>query len=240
MSVNDGASGDSRRYTDREVALVLRRATEIDERAEVPAGAGVGLSLEELREIAKEVGISAAAIDRAVATLDRPESLLSRFGGAPAVRKAVRVVPRSVDRDGLAALVATVDEHADGTGSVTEALGSVRWTARDRFKSTRVSFTPRDGETAIEVVEKAEPRLRRIFHLLPAAWGAMFAAPVIGALAGNPLAMLGIGVGATAAGLGVGRAAWSLLSASSDRRVRRLAERLAQGSERLGPGGVDL
>ena len=237
MSTDDRAPGESRRFTDREVALVLRRATDLDERVDPGPDAGVGLSLAELKEIAREVGISTAAVERAVATLDRPESLASRFGGAPSVRKAVHVVPHAVAREGLAGLIAAVDEHADGTGSVTEALGSVRWTARDRMKSTRVSITPRDGETAIEVVEKAEPRLRRIFHLLPAAWGVMFAGAAVAAVPGGPLAAAAIAGGAALVGAGAGRTAWNVLSAFSDRRVHRLAEQLAREADRLPAAG---
>jgi len=60
----------SRRFTDREVAPVLRSATELDDQDGSADGSGVGLSLEELREIAREVGISRPAIDRAVDGLD--------------------------------------------------------------------------------------------------------------------------------------------------------------------------
>jgi hypothetical protein len=229
---------DSRRFTDREVALVLRRATEMDDVTGSDGGASAGLSLEDLKQIAGEVGISTTAIERAVASLDRPAALSTRLVGAPAVRKALHVVPGTVGREEMAALVATVDDHADGTGSVTEALGSVRWTARDRFKSTRVSITPRVTETAIEVVEKAEPRMRRIFNLLPGAWGAMIAAPLITSLAGNPLAMIGVGVGGMIAGVVAGRGAWSLVSAASERRVKALAARLADQAVRRTERGV--
>ena len=61
-------SDESRRFTDREVALVLKRASEFDDSSEV--GPATGLSKGDLTEIAAEVGISPAAIDRAVATLD--------------------------------------------------------------------------------------------------------------------------------------------------------------------------
>lgn len=128
-------SDGSRRFTDQEVALVLRRASELDEAGPSEASGG-GLSLEDLRDIAREVGISPQAIAR---------------------------------------VVRIVDERADSAGSVTEALGSVRWTGSDRLRSTRVSITPAKGETVIEVVEKAEPRLRRIFYFVPAAWGVMLA-----------------------------------------------------------------
>ncbi len=217
----------SRRYTDREVALVLRRATELDELDGAAGEAGSGLSLADLRQIAGEVGVSAGALERALATLDRPDSLSSHLAGAPAVRKAVHVVDGELDREGIAALVATVDEHADGTGAVTEALGSVRWTARDRLKSTRVSITPRRGTTAIEVVEKAEPRLRRIFHALPAAWGVTLAGVGLAAAPAGPLGSVVVAVLAAAVGAGVGRGVWALLSTASDQRVHRLAERLA-------------
>jgi len=226
-------NSESRRYTDREVALVLRRATEIDESSGPVADPGAGLSLEDLKEIAREVGISPVAIERAVASLDRPERLSSRLAGAPAVRKAVHMVPGVTGRDAMAALIATVDELADGTGSVTEALGSVRWTARDRLKSTRVSITPRADETVVEVVEKAEPRLRRIFHLVPAAWGVMLAGAVVAAAPGGPVGAAVVAGLAALAGAGAGRAAWSILSASSDRRVHRLARRLAEEAASL-------
>jgi len=87
----------SRRFTDREVALILRRASEIDER-EGRYGEGA-LSQADLREIAAEVGISPNAVDRAVAAMsDRraPSTLL----GAPLVRRTVHDVPEELDRRG--------------------------------------------------------------------------------------------------------------------------------------------
>ena len=236
MSADAGVPGSTRRFTDREVAVVLRRATDLDERAEAPAGAGVGLTLEELREIARR--------SRDLGHRHRSRRRDARPAGVARVpfRGCARCAEggcgwyrRRWDRDGLASLVATVDEYADGTGSVTEALGSVRWTARDRLKSTRVSFTPRGGETAIEVVEKAEPRLRRIFHLLPAAWGLMFAGAGIAASPGGPAVAGVVAAGAALLGAGAGRLVWTGLSAASERRVQRLAERLAQGATALPP-----
>ncbi|NNL30573.1 MAG: hypothetical protein HKO77_06105 [Gemmatimonadetes bacterium] len=218
-----------RRYTDREVALVLQRATEFDE-TDTGSATG-GLSLEDLKEIAGEVGIAPAAIDRAVATLDRGRSIGPTWAGAPRTRKAVRAVSAKLDRDAIARIMAVVDDRTDSTGSITEALGSVRWTGRDRFKSTRVSVTPKDGETIIEVVEKAEPKMRRIFHLLPPAWALMIAGPFAAAF-GTAAMTVVMTVLAVAVGLGVGRGAWALVSAASERRVRGLAEELADEGAR--------
>lgn len=231
-------SGESRRFTDQEVALVLRRASEIDDTD--ASGSGSGLSLDDLRDIAREVGISPAAIDRAVAGLDRGRSLPPLLAGAPAVRKAAHAVPGELDREAIARLVRIVDEQADNAGTVSEALGSVRWTGSDRLRSTRVSFTPARGETAIEVVEKAEPRLRRIFHMLPAAWGVMLAGPLAASLQpGTPGVLAIAGLGALV-GVGAGRMVWSALSAASARRVRRLAEALADEGTRAARDGLVL
>lgn len=222
-------SDGSRRFTDREVALVLKRASDLDE-AESPEAAG-GLSLHDLREIAREVGISPSAIDRAVASLERGPRIGTSLAGAPRVRKAVRAFPSELDQDGIARLMRVVDDRADSTGSITEALGSVRWTGQDRFKSTRVSVTPKDGETTIEVVEKAEPKMRRVFHLLPPAWALMLAGALAGSAEASPLALVALVVAAVAVGLGLGRGAWALMSAFSQRRVAALAESLVHEAE---------
>jgi hypothetical protein len=166
-------SEKSRRFTDREVAMVLHKASEIDE-AEGD-GSGSGLSLEDLTEIAKEVGISSGAIHLAVAGLDRRRPMRPTLAGAPLVRKAVHAIPGELNEQAIERLVRLIDERAEDAGTISEALGSMRWTSSDRFKSTRISITPGGGETSIEVVEKVVPRMRRIVHLVPAAWASMFA-----------------------------------------------------------------
>jgi hypothetical protein len=176
------------------------------------------------------VGISPSAIQRAVAQLDRGRRLGPSLAGAPLVRKAAHAVPTTLERGDIADLVRIVDEHTDAAGAVTEALGSVRWTSSDRIRSTRVSITPGPSETSIEVVEKTTPRMRRIFHALPAAWAVMLAGPVVGALEPSLAGGLGLAALAAVVGGGLGRAAWSLWSASSARRVRSLAETLADAS----------
>ena len=219
------SSEGSRRFTDREVAIVLRKASEIEE--SVGSGASGALSLDDLKEIAKEVGISPEAINEAVAGLDRGRQVDPALWGAPLVRRAVHAVPGELNEEAIARLIQLVDDHIDTAGTVSEALGSIRWTSSDRFKSTRVSITPEGGETAIQVEEKASPRLRRIFQLMPAAWSVMIAAPMIAAL-DLPAAGLALGVGLSlGAGAAIGRAAWNLRSAQSGRRVERLAKRLA-------------
>jgi hypothetical protein len=230
-------SQPSRRFTDREVALVLRRASEIDE-VEGPT-AGGGLSLEDLQDIGREVGISPEAIARAVSTLGRRGSAMEGLAGAPLVHKSLHTVGGELDGAGLSELVHLVDERADGTGNVSEALGSLRWTSADRFRSLQVSLTPGAGETRIQVVDKAKPHLRRVVQLLPAAWGAMLAMPIVGTGAVGGLAIAGVLAGGAVAGGAIGRGVWSFLSARSQARVAALAEELStRARDAVGRGQV--
>lgn len=215
----------TRRFTDREVALVLRKASEL-EGTEGAGGTG-GLSLEQLEEIAAEVGIAPALIRRAVDDLDAGvgRKLLS---GGPLSHQAIRAVPGTIDRSTMAQLMQHVEGVSDQVGVVTEALGATQWTAKDRFRTTQVSLAPDGDETRVRVVERATARLRRIVHLVPTMLGFAVVGGVVGALEPSSgmmaaLVAAGAGVGAT-----VGRALWSRLSSGSAARVERLASELAR------------
>jgi len=234
MDVDNG----SRRYTDREVAVVLRRASEIDEAA--GPGAGGGLSRADLEEIAREVGISREAITRALDDLSRRREHGSLLFGEPRVRRAVHAVRGELNEEAMARLIRLVDERAEGAGVISGALGSVRWTSSDRFQSTQVSITPTSGETTIQVVEKSKARLKAVLHGVPAGWGFIAAAGVAGS-AGLPAALAAVSfvVGA-GLGAGAGRLAWNWISGRSASRVERLAEELAREADHAAKEGLTL
>jgi hypothetical protein len=226
----------SRRFTDREVALVLKAASEID--VEESASPGKGLSVDDLHQIAQEVGISREAIDKAIDRLGQRAESRFALSGAPLVQKAVHAVDGELNEEALGRLIRLVDERASSAGTISEALGSVRWTSSDRFYSTQVQVTPADGETSIQVVEKAMPRMRRVLHGVPAAWGMILTAgPATSA--GLPVALtLGaVGLGALA-GVAAGRAAWGFLSGRSGTRVARLAAELTEEARRASGKGL--
>lgn len=218
-------SSESRRFTDEEVALVLGRASELEE--DQFTGGGTGLSLRELEDIAGEVGISRALVVRAVAELDAKGRGRASVTGGPLVHRAIKAVGGELGQAATARLIQHVDTSSEVAGIVSETLGSTRWTASDRFRSTQVSITPAKGETTILVVERATARLRRIAHAVPAALGVMLTLGTVGAL--NPssgmvaaLAALGGAIGATAGSL-----IWRRLSGRSAARVERLATEFA-------------
>jgi len=213
------------------VALVLRKATEMEEH-QGPSGSG--LSLGELEQIAGEVGISPEMIRRAVAELDTrgPSNPLA---GAPLSHEAIRAVAGELDAEGVAALVAAVERGSDQVGEVTQALGTTRWTARDRFRTTQVAVTSAKGGTTVRVVERASGRLKRVMHAIPAAWGAMIGVGVVGAMdPGASLFLAAVAGGAAVGGL-LGRFAWGRLSAARVARVERLAGELAREAGAMTP-----
>ena len=206
--------------------MVIRAASEIDERQ--GSDGGGGLSVEDLQEIASEVGISPEAISKAVDRLDRKREGTSVVGGASAMHKAVHAVRGELNDEALGQLIRLVDEETDTTGAISQALGSVRWTSGDRFHSMQVSLTPQNGETVIQVVDKIRPRLRRVMQLIPAAWGAMIAGGMVSLADLTAVgASLGMAAGLFVGG-GIGRFVWSHVSARSRERVERLAAELSR------------
>jgi hypothetical protein len=226
------SSDESRRFTDREVAIVLKKAAEIDE--EEGTGAAGGLSIDDLKDIAKSVGISPDAIVKAARGLDQRVAPRVLLAGAPLVRRSMRAVQGELGREAIAQLVRRIDEESDSAGAISEALGSVRWTSADRFRSRQITITPADGETRIQVVEKIAPRVRRILHLVPSVWGLAVAGSIVQSnhLAGAAAAAIVAGV--VVAGAGIGRLVYNALSIRSGRRVERLAADLADDAAQEG------
>ena len=223
-----------RRYTDREVALVLKRAAELEERRAQDGGGGAGLTLSQLEEIAQDVGLDPELVAEAALELESRRGLTEvSLLGPPATRKAVRAVSGSLDEEGLRSLVHVVDDAASSDGIVTEALGTVRWTATDRFQSTQVTVAPAGDETRIQVTQRYNGRVRPVLHLVPAAWGAIGGGAVAAGLGILGAPVTGFVAAGALLGGGIGRLVWHALSARSDRTVRRLSDTLARDAERL-------
>jgi len=236
-----------RRYSDHDVALILRRALELEEervRPDVPDG----VTLTDLTQIAREVGIDPAMVEKAAAELDVDGSRTSRtLATESAVVREIRSVPRRLGADEIRELVLAVDRFLPEQGTVTQALGEVRWTSRGRFRSTQVAVKPAEGETHISV-EESLGETRRPLVGVPAAWGAVIGMG-IGAQNGPATALM-VGMLLGTAGIFVGGGIWQLVLDHHIRRVRSLMDRLvsripggreaaAAGGEALPQGGVE-
>ncbi len=149
--VRKGPVVTERRFSDEEVALILRRATE----AAGPAGrgAGDGLTLAELRAIGAEAGIDPEAITRAARqVVARPPEERNLLLGAPVTRQLEEVIPGRVDPDGLADAVLAIRRVMGRQGVVTTELDGVHWKARDTMGGRYVSIRPVGGRTMVRAL----------------------------------------------------------------------------------------
>ena len=218
-----------RRYSDHDVALILRRALELEEqrpRPDVPDG----VTLADLREIAREVGIDPRMVEKAAAELDVSGSRTARtLATESAVVREIREVPRALSAEEIHELIRMVDRTLTEQGTVTQALGEVRWTSRGKFRSTQVAVKPTAGETVISVEESLGDTKWPLLGV-PASWGLVIGLGM-GSDGGAGTA-LALGIVMAAAGAVVGGGIWQLVLDHHVGRVRSLMKRLlgqAQG-----------
>ncbi len=227
-----------RRYTDQEVALVLQRAAEIEEQRSTSSLGTRGLTLRELHEIAREVGLSPDVINEALSTLTvRARARGSSLLGAPLSHKLVRGVPGNLGKEALPHLIHVIENHVDATGTVTDALGIVRWTSVSREhkfgRSIQVSLSTSPNETQIQVVHRYPSGLRAVLQVLPGLWGAGLGAAVVGSLGLAFVPAIGVVVGAAALGAGIGRSVWHAIARRSEREAEKVAAELVAATSEL-------
>ncbi|HXF24542.1 MAG TPA: hypothetical protein VN602_08470 [Gemmatimonadaceae bacterium] len=155
-----GAPG-TRRYNDAEVALVIKRATELQ--ASEVQNADVrqtGLSLVELEQIAREAGIDPSLIRRAARDVDTRQSSrpASKFLGAPSVIVMERTIDGEVPTTEYEVIVDMLRRAFNDNGMVGTLGKSLAWSSASRGYGRRgngqqvnASVTPRDGRTVIRI-----------------------------------------------------------------------------------------
>jgi hypothetical protein len=233
----------NRRFTDKEVALILRRASDLEKQSSSTAlSKDAGLTLEELKEIAEEAGIDPGLVGRAVAEMESPKGLekTSLLAGPGTVQREVRAIPGELSTEELAEIFRVVDAEVADQGTVVEALGNFRWTSKSRFMSTQVSLDPSQGETLMRVEERYNDAVRGVLHGIPASYGLVFGlAAVTEALSLGVIPESLILLGSIATGWGIGTSIWRLLSSRSRSRVQRLTEKLGVKGRELAPPDTD-
>ncbi len=151
--------------------------------------------------------------------------------GLPLFHKSVRGVRGHLGEAEMERLVRVIEEQTDETGTVTEALGTVRWTsiARDqRFDRTmQVSLSVRNEETQIQVVQRYPSALRTILHFLPGTWLGGACAAVAASAGASVAAGIAIAAGGVVLGTGIGRSVWQMLARRSAAEVQGVAGALA-------------
>jgi hypothetical protein len=150
----------SRRFNEKEVAQIIKRASELQQE-ESPVESSAGMSLVELEQVAREAGLDPALVRRAATDLDTSVSdkRPSAFVGAPTALMLERTIDGEVPADEYEALVLEIQRELGGVGSASTFGRSLQWTMRgvDRRRVSsrivQVTVTPRNGRTTIRIEE---------------------------------------------------------------------------------------
>lgn len=178
-----------RRYGEKEVGLILKRATELSQSAPEPTEGG-GLTIEDLEDIAAEAGIDPRYLRDAAAELDTrgptPEGA-ERLLGGPLMVELERRVQGEVPEDRWDDVIHEISRAADGQGHPSVIGRTLSWVLSDpnRQRFLQVTVSNREGETVIRIEERMQ-------QLAGAIYGGL-----IGGMGGG----LGLGVGL---GVGIG------------------------------------
>lgn len=144
------------RFSEEQVALVLRQAAALSAAAESDAEHGPrgDLTLGELKEIGAEAGIDPAHVEQAARSMAAAPSgpaagVVLRM---PTTVQLERVVPVSLDARILPALLDLIRTEFARQGIVEETLGGFEWRARSAMGGRYVSIRGEAGRTRIRVL----------------------------------------------------------------------------------------
>lgn len=229
-----------RRFNEEEVALIIKRAAELQQTEQIENNPSTALSLSDVEQIAREAGIDPKLIRQAAFGLDQPSTTIrpNPWVGSPTRIVFERVVDGEIPVEEFEPLIADV-RRTFGDNGVPSVLGrSLAWSSsmrggrrRAQGRQIDVSIVPRGGVTTIRVEEE----LRNLA-------GGLFGGLVGGGGGGSTGISIGIGLGAfhsapLAVALWVAvaggfytlaRTIFGSIAAKRERELRELANRLEE------------
>jgi hypothetical protein len=234
------APEDSRRFSDEEVALIIKRAAELQHTEQhVEQEKSPSMSLMEIEQVAREAGIDPQLVRRAAQGLDRPAttSRPSVLTGAPTRLAYERVVEGEISVDDFEGFVNEM-RRTFGENGVPSVLGrTLAWSSitsvgprgQGRGRNIDISVTVRGGLTTIRAEEELRNLAVGVFAptmagVGSATFGLVFPL-VMAASQSAPLA--GAAMVASLGGLyAFARGLFGRISRKRDHQLRELVERL--------------
>jgi hypothetical protein len=139
---------DQRKFTDREVREILKRAAESEPPEDLATGHG--LSLAEVKTIGIEVGIDPARIEEAARAVgSRQESGLSPITGVPTLLHYESTVPGELDTMPAAEILSVIRRAMGHHGESSEVGGSLEWRTKGGSVERLVTVSSTSGRTTI-------------------------------------------------------------------------------------------
>jgi len=150
---------DDRSYDDRQVAKILRRATELQSRGPEVPGKTSGFSLADLEEIALEAGIDPTNIRRAAEDLESGQLGASDWSivfGAPLTLRVERDVQGEMSDFMFDEFLVEIQNAGIGHGQPSVVGNTLTWRSggAQNVSSLQVTVSARDGRTEIRAEER--------------------------------------------------------------------------------------
>lgn len=228
-----------RRYSDEEFALIFQRASELQDRADGglsqlsdradSASTTDGLSLEEVRDIAQEVGLELRFIDQAAAALTHdPAVKASGLLGGPLSHHLGDSFARTLTDTERLELLDVIRGALKHQGVINEVMGSLEWKTIGRMDQLKVTITSSDERVAVRVVSDVSG-LAALTWVVSIVTGLVAGGIVVFTLQTGSLLVAAsiLGAGGTV-GVGVARTIWSATTSAFRRRAERLREEIAR------------
>lgn len=203
------------KYSDDEVALILRKAADLQVQG---AARAEGLTLEAIQEIAGEVGIRPEAVAEAATMVARGSADLAPGSSSGDKFRLELFQPGAATDEQLAGLPSVIRRVMEHQGRVSDVLGSIEWSTVGQPSQVAVVIRKSDNGTRVEIV--ADRSGAGVLTALPTMLGG-FLLGAIGQAALDP------GVAGTIAVMGAGFATGAVAAVSIWRRnTRRFKQKM--------------
>ncbi len=218
------SSRDRRRYSDREMALILKRAATLQEQGPDAPAQERSHTLTELEQVAVEVGIEPRYVAEAAAAVDaEPTAKRAPLLGAPTSYQVGRIIEGEVPETEFGEMLDAIRRVTGRHGEVSRVLGAFEWKSGGLSGETYVAIAPRRGKTSIRLGGHYGAGAGVVYSVT----GVIGAALVVGTSAstGSP-----IDLGTLAAVAGgsylAARTAWQVVAGRAERRLRKILEEI--------------
>jgi hypothetical protein len=229
-----------RRYGEDEIGELLRRATELQRDEASPNLPSGGLSLQEIEEIAGEVGIDPRYLRQAARELDTvvdTGGIGSTLAGAPVMLVLERTLEGELAEEGFERLLIEIQRNTSEHGQPSLLGRTLTWKAEtsSKVRSIQVLISSHDGETHIRIEEQLGQLAGSLYAGIVAGGGVG-----VGLGAGLPIGLevLGSALFATAFPIGVltlsyfvAKGIFSRMSHDRKDAMNHLLERLSEAAE---------
>ncbi|UCG86092.1 MAG: hypothetical protein JSW71_19645 [Gemmatimonadota bacterium] len=222
---------DRRRYSDREMALILRRAADLQAHGADAVRQEQSHTLAEVEQLAVEVGIDPRYVAEAAQAVDAEPTVKSApVLGAPTGYQIGRVIAGEVSEAEFADVLDAIRRTTGKRGEVSRVLGSLEWRSVSVKGESFVTVSPREGKTAIRIGGQYGRGAVFVYGLVAGIGAALLVGASVST--GSPIdlgTLAAVGAGSYLAA----RTAWQAVAGRAERKLRKALEEVTLGVMRV-------